>query len=343
MIQLDQSILQNSFTTIESEIKKRFSDVKKPVPLLDLSFAKLFKRMQQQQQQQQQSELKVITSAAFVPKRPNRSRVGQIDCGEDAFFVSHHFSSSPAVTTDSRRVCAIGVADGVGGYSLRGIDPSLMAWKLMEGCKKILERDHETTCIQALTECYDEILEKQLVACGGSTACVVSLDTGKDIQGNNVLKLTAANLGDSSYFVIREGAVIYKSEEQTHYFNCPYQLTVPKVLNNPLQDDPSRSQVLSEPIDLVKGDVLIVATDGLTDNVFQEDIVQIVYHATTSCGGNPEEISALIAKQILTLAYRHSRSKEIETPFTRYAAEHDHLDFFGGKMDDITVVVALID
>jgi protein phosphatase PTC7 len=284
---------------------------------------------------QTQNKLKVFTSAAFSPKRPNKTRAEKykVDCGEDAFFVCHSF---PNTDCKNARICCFGVADGVGGYSLRGIDSSMLAWELMKLSKKYLERDHETTCIEALTLAYNEILESKTVTCGGSTACILSINYAA--EDKQVLKLTAANLGDSSFLVVRNGKVLYHSYEQTHFFNCPYQLTVPKIDSNPLQDDPTKAIILDQPIDLIKGDVVILCTDGLTDNVFDSSIAKIVSNAQ---GGTEEDISAHIAKEILLLAFKNSRSRNVVTPFMKYASENGH-KYRGGKQDDITIIVALI-
>lgn len=53
---------------------------------------------------------------------------------------------------------------------------------------------------------------------GSSTACVLIVHRGM---------LHSANLGDSGYLVLRKGEIVYKSREQTHYFNAPFQLSLP--------------------------------------------------------------------------------------------------------------------
>lgn len=71
---------------------------------------------------------------------------------------------------------------------------------------------------------------------GSSTACVLSLapdfgapggcasDGGAGGDGGLAYKLTAANLGDSGFLVVRDGKLIFKSPSQQHGFNFPYQL-----------------------------------------------------------------------------------------------------------------------
>lgn len=55
---------------------------------------------------------------------------------------------------------------------------------------------------------------------GSSTACVIVFDKQKNI-------LNSANLGDSGFLIFRKGKVLYRSSEQQHYFNTPYQLASP--------------------------------------------------------------------------------------------------------------------
>lgn len=201
-----------------------------------------------------------------------------------------------------------------------------------------MENDHTISCIDALTKCYNDIVSNKSVDVGGSTACVVSISSHVDAKGSQYLRLTGANIGDSSFMVIREGKMLYRTVEQTHCFNCPYQLAVPRNDANPLQDDPSKAEVLSKPIELQKGDVVIVATDGLTDNVFDNNVVQIVSKPRQ---GSDQDVAAKIASDLLKIAYVTSRSREAVTPFSKYAAEYD-MKHEGGKVDDVTFVVALI-
>ena len=44
-------------------------------------------------------------------------------------------------------------------------------------------------------------------------------------KGSGVL--SSANIGDSGYLVVRGGNVIHRSREQQHYFNTPFQLSLP--------------------------------------------------------------------------------------------------------------------
>lgn len=119
------------------------------------------------------------------------------DTGEDAFFIEG---------------AAIGVFDGVSGtYETRGVDPRLysqsLASRTCELVKKLGAKDVTKAAIRASRD-NDEI--------GASTVCVVGLDrTGR---------LFGINLGDSGVRLIRGQKLIFRTKEQQHFFNCPYQL-----------------------------------------------------------------------------------------------------------------------
>lgn len=57
------------------------------------------------------------------------------------------------------------------------------------------------------------------VFAGSSTACIVVLDRSSH-------RLHTANLGDSGFLVVRGGEVVHRSDEQQHYFNTPFQLSI---------------------------------------------------------------------------------------------------------------------
>lgn len=54
---------------------------------------------------------------------------------------------------------------------------------------------------------------------GSSTACIVVLDRRSH-------QLHTCNLGDSGFLVVRGGEVVHRSDEQQHYFNTPFQLSI---------------------------------------------------------------------------------------------------------------------
>ncbi|XP_022814113.1 protein phosphatase PTC7 homolog [Spodoptera litura] len=138
-----------------------------------------------------------------------RTRKGQF--GDDAWF-----------STNSSNADVIGVADGVGGWRAYGIDPGEFSSYLMRTCERLVQMGHfkMTEPGDLLAKSYYELLEHKKPILGSSTACVMILDRSESV-------MRAANIGDSGYMVVRGGRVVHRSHEQQHYFNTPYQLSLP--------------------------------------------------------------------------------------------------------------------
>lgn len=223
--------------------------------------------------------------------------------GEDAFFIGTHEGN-----------LALGVADGVGGWGHQGIDPSLVSKGLMLGAKHAFEKLEQLDPVEIM-----EYGRKQVQhITGSSTALVIVLTHGGT-------KLTAANLGDSGFMVIRDKEVFYRSEEMQHFFNFPYQLGTGHTTTA------YDSQVIS--LDLQDGDVIVAGTDALFDNLFDEEIVEIVKNASPN-----ENIANTLAMAAFNRGYTSHTS-----PFMKVAHRLGLIDTDrGGKPDDITVLVSRI-
>jgi len=224
--------------------------------------------------------------------------------GEDAFFISK----------DSQ---TIGVADGVGGWEALGVDSGLYSRSLM-----CAAAEHaEATCAAAQPISPLETLKAAHDRClaipGSSTACVLTLRDRR---------IEAVNLGDSGFIIVRNGRVVYKTREQQHYWNCPFQLGSSR--DSP--DDAARIFVDN----VQDGDVLVLATDGVFDNLFAEAIGQLVQSMSQSTAS---DLAARIAEE----ASRIANDNTLLTPFQEGARKNGQL-WRGGKLDDITVVCAQV-
>lgn len=287
-----------------------------------------------------QNPCDLSVGAAWAPKRPrsNLPKWCRADCGEDAFFT----------LLVNNNYC-LGVADGVGGWSEVGVDPSQFAWELMNLCQSYCESLGLVGKVDpklALSKAYKELIRQNKVKAGSSTACMAVVNTDTGI-------ITSVNLGDSGYVILRNGKVAYRSSETTHYFNAPYQLSVipPEMKSNDhIQNTPEQGQVAS--LQLEHGDLVVMGTDGLFDNLFHSEIET---EAQKTC---PSDIENLLAKsdssQAALKAYTNSfagalvrrarlraSDKKADSPFSTEAAKNGY-KYRGGKMDDITVVAALI-
>ncbi|KAL1963846.1 hypothetical protein VTN77DRAFT_7777 [Rasamsonia byssochlamydoides] len=194
------------------------------------------------------------------------------DSGEDAFFVSR------IGTTDTGAV-AFGVADGVGGWAESRVDPadfshglcSYMAREALDWsspAEKLRPKD-------LLQMGYDRVLRDRSIVAGGSTASIGVAQTDGSVE--------LANLGDSGSVLLRLAAVHHYSTPQTHAFNTPYQLSVipPRmraqaaIFGGEYFEDLPRDAAVTN-VAMQHGDVLVLATDGLFDNLNNQDILKIV-------------------------------------------------------------------
>nr|CAB3447316.1 unnamed protein product [Digitaria exilis] len=235
------------------------------------------------------------------------------DHGEDA-----HFGLAEAGV--------VGVADGVGSYRGHpGVDASAFARALMTNAHmEVLTSMPGTThvCPRALLE----RAHQRTVAAGtpsASTAVIVSLAGGA---------LRWAYVGDSGFVVFRDGRVVRRSRPQQHRFNCPYQLSSKR--------DGVVAIALAEAgeVPAKDGDVVVVATDGLFDNVTDDELERIV-RMGTALGFSPTNMAEVMAG----FAFEAARCSYRDTPYSVMGRREGGKAFFtGGKPDDITVVVAYI-
>lgn len=89
-------------------------------------------------------------------------------------------------------------------------------------------------------------------------------------------------------------------------------------------------------VEVESGDILVVGTDGLFDNMFENEIRDVVKMAS-EVGCNPRQVAWAVAEH----AYDKSTSRKAYTPFMQASLACGR-EFSGGKVDDITVVVANI-
>lgn len=232
-------------------------------------------------------------------------------------------SNPESLGEDAHFICqerqTFGVADGVGGWAMKGIDSGIFARELMS---------NYLTALRSLKPEGDVNLKKILlkahsktVAVGSSTACVVTLKRDR---------LCYANVGDSGFMVFRGKRLVYRSPTQHSFFNCPFSL------GNWVQKGKRRASVFLGEFDVEQGDIVVAGTDGLFDNLFGSEIEEILQeNGGRSC---PQDLAWTIA----TVASMNSTSEDYDSPFA-VAAESEGIEHVGGKVDDITVIVAVIE
>ncbi|KAL6764776.1 serine/threonine protein phosphatase [Haematococcus lacustris] len=279
--------------------------------------------------------LRLRNAVCYLP-HPDKVSYG----GEDACFISDIGGG------------ALGVADGVGGWQESGVNPadySRMFMKLacayLEG-KDIFENDGRARS-PSLVDPRGALhsAHSNTKVPGSATACVMQLDQNRGT-------LEAANLGDSGFVVIRQGKVIAKSRPLQHYFDCPLQFgAFPEYVE--ATDTADMAEMYSIPLSV--GDVVVAGSDGLWDNAFESEII-------SNAPVDSEDVQRA-ADSIAVLARQHASDDDFPSPYTREALSQgidlpwweklvgasfksgrlQLKQLTGGKMDDITVLVALVE
>ncbi|EON96838.1 putative 5-azacytidine resistance protein azr1 protein [Phaeoacremonium minimum UCRPA7] len=306
------------------------------------------------------------------PKKKSKS--SRPESGQDAFFVSR--------LGDTGGV-ALAVADGVGGWMDSGVDPAdfshafcdYMAASAYES-KPSAGPDGEQSTLtarQLMQKGYEAVCNDPAIEAGGSTAIVGVLEP----EGT----LEVANLGDSGFIHLRLNAVHGYSEPQTHAFNTPFQLSVvpPSILRRmaafggtQLSDLPRDAEVSRHR--LRHGDVLVFASDGVWDNLFNQDILRIVSGVmkrrgawvngsagigvapdlrpltspedappSAGGGGGGQTLQSLLATEITHAAKAASVNTKLDGPFAKEVKKYyPNETWRGGKIDDICVIAVVV-
>lgn len=249
---------------------------------------------------------------------------------------------------------ALGVADGVGGMSTfadEGVDAAAFARELLERASAHLERLAEPEEVQAPSGPEGRAVsairaaEHSLQSFGASTVVLAVL------EGST---LGVANLGDSGFMVLRKRpngmTIVAQSIDQQHCYNTPYQLLrLPPALiarrGLVIRHIDTASDCQTYRFGLRAGDLVLLFSDGLRDNLHDREILHIVDRALpptlAGLAGQPDCATPpdRVARALALAAKRRSVDPSAQVPFVDYSRRHGQMTC-GGKVDDITVVAA---
>jgi protein phosphatase PTC7 len=290
---------------------------------------------------------------------------------------------------EARDVIYAGVADGVGSWREYGVDPREFPKALMQECENILREAatkgkknvekgdekfrRQISPAEVMAQAYERVKADNII--GSSTACVAMFDGLRH-------QLHFSNLGDSGIIVLRhidsniagtlkrntakartnrhsDLRIAFVSQQQLRSFNHPYQLgwTGEEIYNEETSFKNAADSCTTS-IHVRRGDIIIMATDGLFDNVELEDIASISleweekngfirdgdiaarekrWEAGSSMTNHSAEVIDDLAVALVKRARENSTNPNIESPFAILAKENDIM-WSGGMPDDCTVI-----
>jgi serine/threonine protein phosphatase PrpC len=303
-----------------------------------------FAKSEQHFEEEYQSNKPLCFSArAFQRTHPSKIRMGYKDA--DATL------TSPMI---------LGVCDGVSQLEEYGMDPALLPNELLRSCEELAmtqlvpdgptnPQDAYRGPISLLKEAYEATESK-----GSTTVLLAALDNSTRIHGKLHPMIAVLSIGDCELLMLRRTLgrqspleAVFHTEMQRidHNVQTPLQLARVDARIDEDFDESIALEVIEKGsavhcVSAYEGDILIMGSDGVFDNLFLDEIVDIcngcfptprspVYEAL------PPNILSQVAQRLVLNA--HSKSKEgangqfPDTPIGK-----------GGKVDDTSVVVAEI-
>lgn len=284
----------------------------------------------------QMASLRYQVAVAFQPKSREVSNTFRkpsaavsSPSGEDNLFVSQ----------EKDGYVAVGVADGVGGWSEAGYDSLAISRELCWHSKQGFEASAPGSVLpkQLLSLLFAAVQKLPKVEIGGTTACLGVLTPDR--------KLHVANLGDSWCGVFRDYGLVHETKFQTHNFNTPFQLAKIPVQILKQAEAQGKRYIIDLPDnadeyvwDLRQNDIVVFATDGVTDNVVPGDME--IFLRDHFSAGTPD--LADVASKFVQEVVKVSKDANFPSAFAQELSRLTGQRYLGGKEDDITVVMVQV-
>lgn len=233
---------------------------------------------------------------------------------------------------------AVGVADGVGGWAEAGYDLLAILRELCSQLKSVFESGNKAQAMPAamLGTAFEQVLSLPRVEIGGTTACLGVLTPDRQLR--------IANLGDLWCGLFRDHKLVKETQFQTHNFNTPYQLAkVPEQILRQAELQ-GKKYIIDLPAlcdqyvwDLQKDDIVVFATDGVTDNVVPQDMELFLRDQAEKSTPLPE-----LATRFVEEVVKVSKDPNFPSAFAQELLRLTGQRYLGGKEDDITVVMVRV-
>jgi serine/threonine protein phosphatase PrpC len=235
---------------------------------------------------------------------------------------------------------AIVVADGVGGWLRHNIDPGYYSRLLTETVVRLAAESKTTRPLAEIVHDANIYASRQHL---GTATCTTLRITDEST-------VSTLNIGDSGYSIHRitpspDGdkkpriGLLFASKPGQKQFNFPDQI-------GGQHGDVVAKVGVPNTHDFQDGDIFIVFSDGVSDNLWPEDFHPCI---STFLDENSLDDPGLftsyssVADCIARTAYELGKDETFDSPFAKGARDAGWgPNYSGGKHDDITVTVATI-
>ncbi len=279
----------------------------------------------------------VIQSIAICGKKKPEPEESS-DSFEEIHGLSHMYGGDYISFNIKDGILRIVALDGLGRYGGRtGYFPRLLGTEFLKSCAKYikemfdqaLKKTQEKWCgtyvehkkkISSIYEDDYEGLLKYLEGEGNAHKASISNSVASTFTGVTIdkdYKFDLLNIGDSGVIVVRDGEVFFKHIVEEGEINVTYSVGMEK--GGKFRKDPYDYYTMR----LKPKDCLIVATDGVIDNLSCDEIVKIIQANTNDA---PKSVKAII------------EAAEEKSKLTKHTSTRDS-DSKGGKKDDMSVLV----
>jgi len=303
------------------------------------------KREQHFTEEYQKNKPLCFSARAFQDTHPAKVRMGYKDA--DATL------TSPML---------LGVCDGVSQLEEFGMDPSELPNELLKVCEELAMlqlipddmpksksgQDGYKGPISLLKEAYEET-----ESYGSTTVLLAALDNGTCIHGKLHPMIAVLSIGDCELLMLRrtngrqhELEAVFHTEMQRIDYNVQTPLQLARV-DGRIDEDFDESiaiEVIEKGsavhcVSAYEGDIVIMGSDGVFDNLFLDEIVEICNESMRPSKKTEfQPLLPSILQQVATRIVKASHAKSdaksgqfLDTPIGK-----------GGKVDDTSVVVAEI-
>jgi len=252
----------------------------------------------------------------------------------------------------------LGVADGVSQIEEYGIDASELPKELLKACEDLAAtrllpnrsadpKDAYFGPISLVSEAYEAT-----ESLGSTTVLLAVLDNSTKIHGKLHPMIAMISIGDCELVILRriKGRklpleAIFQTEMQRIDGNAQSPLQVARVDDeiDPGFDESIALEVIRHGsavhcVSAYQGDILIMGSDGVFDNLFMDEIVDIANEALPSSSGSSptDPIDRSLLTEIAQKIVEASHAKTCPNALGQFASSPIGT---GGKVDDTCCVV----